>query len=154
MSYIDNNLLPNEQILFRTKKHFIIFFIPVVWTILALIAAMYMYDNPILSKLYWLPWIIAVVFWGYAWLEYQFSDFAVTDKRIMMREGFFTRHTNEMRIATISQVNVEQTLVGQLLNYGTVSINAFGAYDVYTLIAKPTQFQRMVNARIDKVQGG
>lgn len=38
-----------------------------------------------------------------------------------------------------------------MLNYGIVSINAFGAYDTYTMIAQPFKFQRAVNQELDKI---
>lgn len=149
MSYIDKNLLPDERILFRTKKHVIIFLIPLFWTIFSIYASSYMRSNPILVKLDWTPWVVALIFWGYSGLEYIFSEFAVSNKRVMMREGFFYRHTNEMRLVTISQVNVDQSLLGQILDYGIVSINAFGAFDAYPMIAKPFTFQKYVNEQLD-----
>lgn len=151
MSYIDKNLLPDERILFRTRKHWIIFFLPIVWTFFAIPITSYMQANPILTRLSWIPWVLAFLFWAYLWLEYITSDFAITNKRVMMREGFFNRHANEMRLSAISQVNVDQSLLGQMLNYGTVSINAFGAYDAYQLIANAFQFQKTVNVELDKL---
>ncbi len=150
MNYIDKNLLPGEMILFCTKKHLIIFFFPVVWLIFSIFAYSYMHANEILSSLAWTPWFLALIFWAYMGLNYFFSEFAVTNKRVMMREGFFYRHCNEMRLSAISQVNIDQSLLGQILNYGTVSINAFGAFDEYTLIARPFQFQKTVNEQMDK----
>lgn len=150
MTYIDRNLLPGEQILFRTKKHLIIFFFPVVWLIFSVYATAYMQANPILNKLAILPWIFAAFFWLQVGINYITSEFAVTNKRIMMREGFFTRHTNEMRISTISQVNVDQSILGQLLDYGRVTIQAFGALDSFSTLAHPGRFQRSVNEQIDK----
>ena len=63
MTYLDKNLLPNEQILFRTKKHLIIFFFPALWTIFCFYADQYMRQNPILAHIVWIPWIIAAIFW-------------------------------------------------------------------------------------------
>lgn len=151
MSYLDRNLLPDERILFRTKKHIIIFFFPGILTVFSIYAMGYMSSNPILSKLMFAPWVVTLIFWAYTWLEYVTSEFAVTNKRVMMREGFFNRHSTEMRLTTISQVNVDQSLTGQLLNYGTVSLNAFGAFDAFSLIAKPYVFQRSVNDQLDKL---
>ena len=151
MKYIDKNLLPNEKILFRTKKHIIIFIFPLILTFFSFYADHYAEVNPILIKLRWIPWFITLIFWAYTGLDYMTSEFAVTNRRIMMREGFFYRHTNETRLNTISQVNVNQSLLGQLLNYGTVVINAFGAFDAFTLIAKPDVFQRYVNQEVDQL---
>ena len=149
MSYIDRNLLPSETIIFRTRKSIIIFLVPFILTALALFVSPYMLNNPLLEKLVFAPWIIVGLFWSVNLLEYFTSEYAVTDKRIMMREGFFTRHANEMRLTAISQVNVDQSLIGMMLNYGTVSINAFGAFDAYPLISSPFRFQKTVNQQLD-----
>jgi uncharacterized membrane protein YdbT with pleckstrin-like domain len=151
MSYIDKNLLPDEKILFRTRKHFMVFFFPAAWVLFSVYAVTFMQSNPILIKLDWVPWLIALLLWSQVALDWVSSEFAVTNKRVMMREGFFTRHTNEMRISAISQVNVDQSLIGQMLNYGTVSINAFGAYDAFSMVAHPFTFQKYVNEQLDKL---
>jgi uncharacterized membrane protein YdbT with pleckstrin-like domain len=150
MNYIDKNLLPGEEVLFRTKKHLIIFFYPLVVAVLAIYATQYMLNNFFLEKIAVVPAVVALLFWVSAGLEYWMSEFVVTNKRVMMKEGFFYRHATEVRLNTISQVNIGQSLLGQFLNYGTVAINAFGAYDVYSLIAHPYAFQKCVNTQIDK----
>lgn len=150
MSYIDKNLLSDEKIIFRTKKHVIMFFWPVVLLVFAIYSNVYMVHHIVLNNLVWLPWVVVFLFFSYVGLDYLTSEFAVSNKRIMMREGFFTRHTNEMRLTAISQVNVDQSLLGQILNYGVISINAFGAFDAFPLIAKPFEFQRHVNEQLDK----
>lgn len=150
MGYIDKNLLPDEQIIFRTKKHRIIFFYPVVWLIISVFATIYMKDNFILSRLIFLPWVAGAFFWASVALDYFSSDFAITNKRVMMREGFFYRHANEMRISTIAQVNVDQSPLGQILGYGIVTIHAFGAQDGYNMIDKPFEFQRAAQLEMDR----
>lgn len=151
MSYIDRNLLPDEQILFRTKKHIIIFLFPLLVTLVSFYAIDYMHNNPMLIKLEWVPLLITFIFWANVGLEYMTSEFVVTSKRVMMREGFFNRHTNELRLTAISQVTVDQSIIGQLFNFGIVSINAFGAYDSFSTLSKPVEFQQSVNAQLDKV---
>ena len=151
MSYIDKNLLPDERICFRTRKHLIIFFFPVAWTLFSIYLDTLMKTNIFLAKVAWAPWLVALIYWLYIWLEYITAEFAVTDKRVMMREGFFHLHMNETRLSAISQVNVNQGILGRIFNFGMVSINAFGAYDAFTLIAQPLNFQNQVNQQIDKV---
>lgn len=154
MGYIDNNLVADERIVFRTRKSLFIFFFPFIWTVFAWYASDYMNANSILRQLNWIPAGLTLLFWAYVWLEYNFSEFAVTNKRIMMREGFFVRHANEMRLSTVSQVAIDQGLIGQVLNYGIVTISAFGAADSFTMIDKPGAFQRAVNQELDKVIAG
>lgn len=154
MSYIDRNLLPDERIVFRTKKHLIIFSMPVLVLIFSAYIATFMGNNPILEHVQWVPWVVTLLIWGCVGLNYYSSEFAVTNKRVMMREGFITRHSNELRLSAISQVNVDQNLIGQMLNFGTVSINAFGAADGYTIIDHPNVFQKAVNEQLDRVVSG
>ena len=148
MSYIDNNLLPDERSVFRTKKYLILFLVPAIFFLCSIAASAYMRSNAMLLPLEWAPWVVTLVFWAHAGLQYYFSEYAVTNKRILLREGFVYRHTAELQVATISQVNVEQSLLGQWLNYGSVGINAFGAVDFYHLVADPYGFQRCVNAQL------
>jgi uncharacterized membrane protein YdbT with pleckstrin-like domain len=152
MSYIDRNLLSDERILFRVRKHYIIFFVPIVIALFSVYAANYMHNNLILAKLVFVPVLVALIVWAYVGLEYVTSEYAVTTKRVMMREGFFYRHANEVRLTTISQVKVDQSLLGQLLNYGTISINAFGAFDSFPLISHPFEFQKQVNQQLDNLK--
>lgn len=154
MSYIERNLLPDERVLFRTKKHIIIFLLPVLLLIFSAYATSYMAANDVLAAVQWAPWFVTVLIWCNVGLNYITSEFVVTNKRVLMREGFFVRHSNELRLATISQVNVEQSIFGQILNYGTVSLNAFGAFDAFPLIAKPFLFQKAVNQQLDQVVSG
>jgi uncharacterized membrane protein YdbT with pleckstrin-like domain len=154
MSYVERNLLGDEKVIFMTKKHLIIFFIPAAVTLVALIAIPFMTHNPILRGLEWLPWTVALILWAYAGLEYWTSEFAVTNQRILMREGFFYRHASDMRLHSISQINVVQDPIGQLLKYGTISLNAFGAYDDFSYIAHANEFKNAVNEQLYKIGQG
>lgn len=147
---MDKNLLPDEQIQFRTKKHLIIFLIPVVFAILSVVASYYMQFNSVLVRFIWAPWLVTIILWGHKGLEYMTSEFVITNKRVMMREGFFNRHATELRLNTISQVNVDQNLLGQILNYGNIVINSFGAFDSFSFIAEPFNFQKNINIQLDK----
>lgn len=151
MNNIGKKLLPEEEIIFQTKKHLIIFFFPVLWIIFSFFATGYMMDSPILIKVIWAPWVVGILFFLSVWIAYATSCFAVTNKRLIMQEGFFSRHANEMRLSAISQVNIDQTLLGRICGYGTVTINAFGAFDAFTVVSKPNTLQQAINAEIDKV---
>lgn len=150
MSKIEKNLLPDEQILYRTRKHWIIFFAPAVW---ALAAVIFVFNsNPWVVMAAIAPAAAAVILGFGKWLDYITSEFVLTNKRVMMREGFFTRHTSELRLATVSNMNVDQSLIGQFFDYGTVITSPFGGKeDVFTEIAHPFEFQRQVQMQLDKV---
>lgn len=151
MSYIDDNLLPGEKISYRTKKSLIVFLYPVFWSVAVVL--FFVPANPMIHKLAFAPAILAVFYWVNQYLIYRFSDFAITNIRILMREGFFIRHTNDTRLSAIANVTVNQSLVGMLLSYGTVFINSFGGErDPFREIDSPVQFQKQLQAQLYAMQ--
>lgn len=150
MSTINKNLLSDEQIVYRAKKHWIIFLAPFVWLLATLF---FLFNpNPLVVKLAVVPAFAAVVLGLNKWLQYITSEFVLTNKRILMREGFFTRHSTELRLGTVSNMNVDQGLLGQLLDFGTVLINPFGGVvDQFTEIARPFEFQKQTQMQLDKI---
>lgn len=151
MSYIDKNLIADEHIVYRTKKSWIIFFLPGLWLLAALICAVN--SNQLVVKLSFLPFAAAIFTGLNQWLIYRTSDYAVTNKRIMMKEGFFVRRSNETRLSSISNVSTSQSLLGQFFNYGAVFINVFGGdIDSFTDIDSPSEFKRQVQQQLDNTQ--
>lgn len=150
MSILDKNLLPDEQITFRTKKSMIIFLIPVILTLFTLFFLVN--SNPYVFKISFLPAIAAAISWLTQSLLYNTSEFAVTTKRIIMREGFFIRHTNDTRLSTIANISVDQGLLGQMLDYGTVILHAFGGdADPFMQIAAPNEFRKQMQIQLDRL---
>jgi len=152
MSYLDKNILPNEQIIYRTRKNWIIFSTPLFWT---LISAFFYFNSYIIQihEIAFIPAIAALLYWIKQLLLYYFSEFAVTNMRVLMREGFFIRRTNDTRLASLANVTVNQSLLGQVLNYGTVVINSFGGEkDPFNQINSPAQFQKKIQMALYQMQ--
>lgn len=149
MNYIDQTLLPDEKVLYRTKKHYIIFLQPLLWT---LGACIFLFNsNPIVIKTGLVFLLIAACSWINMWLNYIVSEFAVTNQRIIMREGFFLKHTNETLISTLANLNVTQNILGQLLGYGVVTLKTFGGNDdPFTDIPQPFEFKKRLQEQQSK----
>lgn len=168
MGYIDNSLSPDEKIVYRTKKHVIIFMVPVVFLLFTCLLCteihfVAMMNNtffmvtrqfPYLEHIHRLPALFMLLLTAYSgmqqWLIYTTSDYVVTNRRVVMKEGFFARFTSDSRLATVSHVTVDQNLLAQLWNYGTLTINGFGGnQDRFVQVANPSAFQRAVQTQLD-----
>lgn len=150
MSYLEKNLLPDEQIIYRTKKNLIVFLPPSLW----IIGMLAVFFSPLpYVHLFAFAFAIAAFATGSSQLlNYLTSDFAVTTKRVVMKEGFFIRHVNETRLATVANISVNQSLLGQVLNYGTVILHTFGGdADRFTEIDNPNEFKNRLQEQLDKV---
>lgn len=53
---------------------------------------------------------------------YYCTIFSVTDYRLIYRVGFISRDSRDLLLHNIDYVRVEQTILGRLLNYGTMTV--------------------------------
>ena len=50
----------------------------------------------------------------------------MTDRRIIYKRGFITRHTEEMNMDKVASVDVDQSILGRMLDYGTIHVLGTG----------------------------
>jgi len=123
VSYVHNNLISDEVVVFETNRHWINFF---SWRSLFTLGL--------------LPLI-----------EYWTSEFACTNKRVVMKVGLIRRETLELNLQRIESVNVDQSLMGRLLGYGTVTIiGTGGTREPFPRIAHPLEFRKAVQEQLSR----
>lgn len=71
------------------------------------------------------------------------SEFAITNKLIIIKVGLISRRTLEMNLSKIESVNVDQGILGRMLGYGTiVVIGTGGTKEPFASIADPMNFRK------------
>jgi uncharacterized membrane protein YdbT with pleckstrin-like domain len=108
-SYVDDNLLPQEKVVYRAHTS--------LWSLTPLI----------LLGLLLLIVVVGLYFLIVAWIRYRTTEFAVTDRRIIAKTGLVSRRTVEMFLDKVESLNVDQTVPGRVFDYGTVTIRGTGA---------------------------
>jgi uncharacterized membrane protein YdbT with pleckstrin-like domain len=80
----------------------------------------------------------------------QTTEFAVTDQRLISKHGVFTRYTNEIPLASLENVNLQQDVVARLFDYGKLEINGSGGSPMWTHpLQDPVSFRAAISeARI------
>ncbi len=153
MSYVDDNLVPGECVTYRARLHWKIFTLGALLVVLALIAVTLAALQKDTARLA-LFWIAAVAFAGGAvslftgWLKYRSNEFAVTDKRVIIKTGMFNRHTMETLLTKVENISVEQNLWGRMLGYGTIRVTGTGGTtEPFAHIANPLEFRKHVQAQ-------
>ncbi len=51
----------------------------------------------------------------------------MTDKRVIAKTGFISRNTVELFLDKVEALNVEQSVLGRVFDFGTVAIHGTGA---------------------------
>ena len=150
MSYVDKHLAPDEHVVFVTRLH------PVIFTSAAgfaafvvLAAALIIRHNDLPSETNRLVALvggaIAVVSLIPPFVRWQTSEFAVTDRRVLVKVGFLSVHTVELLLAKVEAIGVDQTLGGRLLGYGTLRITGTGGtVESFPLVAWPLMLRDAV----------
>ena len=84
-----------------------------------------------------------LVFLAVAYVRYRSFELGVTTKRVVVKRGFISRQTVEMNLSKVESIQVEQSALGRLFNYGTLIVAGTGAsHAPLTGIAEPMAFRK------------
>ena len=150
--YIDEILQPGEKVLYSTNAHWIFYWPAIAAWIVVLILLAVGAAVPPLVPLNWavaaVIAVAAVYFTIRGWFHRLTTETDVTDRRVVHKTGFIQRRTFEMALDKIESVDVNQTILGRLLNYGDVTILGVGeGKQVIPTIASPLAFRSAITAR-------
>jgi hypothetical protein len=83
-------------------------------------------------------------------LRYHNSEFAVTNKRIIVKTGYLFLRTIEILLQKIEAIEVSQDIFGKLCNYGTITvIGTGGTNESFCTIGYPLAFRRAIEMQAD-----
>jgi uncharacterized membrane protein YdbT with pleckstrin-like domain len=142
MSYVESNLLPDEEILYRANIHWIVYLKSMG---ICLVSLLFMFSADTIY-LGFIGLIVAGAFWLIAWLKVVTTELVVTSKRIIAKVGFIRRNTIELNLNKVESISVNQTIIARILNYGTVVIHGTGNSRLpVAQISKPLKFRNESN---------
>ena len=108
-SYIDGALIKDEKVIYTGHVS--------LWSLAPLI---------ILGFLFLAAWGIGLTFWLVAFIRYKTTELAFTNKRVIAKFGFISRHTVELNISKVESIQVKQGILGRIFNFGTLIISGAG----------------------------
>ena len=152
--YIDDILQPGEKVLYSTNAHWIFYFPAIVaWIavgVLLVLSRMTATEGLILTCLASAAVVaIAALYWTVkAWFHRWTTETDVTNMRVVHKTGFIKRRSFEMALDKIESVDVDQSILGRLMNYGDVTVNGVGegTQNIPT-IAAPLAFRSAITTR-------
>ncbi len=114
-TYVDNHLIRDESVVIETNYHWVIF--------ISLRGIFTLFLAPVIDR------------WQ--------SEFVITNRRIIIKTGFIARRTVEMNLSKIESVNVDQSVMGRILSYGSITIiGTGGTRETFHNISKPLEFRK------------
>jgi uncharacterized membrane protein YdbT with pleckstrin-like domain len=117
--YVEGNLVPGEQVVYETKNHWMIF--------VSIRAVLTLFIGPL--------------------IEMASNEFAITNKRVLVKEGLIARRGIDMAVSKVESVSVNQSILGRILGYGTIVIRGTGGTnEPFHKIANPMEFRKQFQA--------
>ena len=152
--YIDDILQPGEKVLYSTNAHWI-FYWPAIaaWIVAAVLLVLSratVTEGIVLLCLSASAVVaLAALYWTFtAWFHRWTTETDVTNLRVVHKTGFIKRRTFEMSLDKIESVDVNQSILGRILNYGDVTIMGVGeGRETIRTIASPLAFRNFITAR-------
>ena len=152
--YIDDILQPGEKVLYSTNAHWIFYLPAIAAWILAVV--LFFLSRATVTESIVLLYLsaaavaaIAALYWTFkAWFHRWTTETDVTNLRVVHKTGFIKRRTFEMSLDKVESVDVDQSILGRLLNYGNVTVRGVGeGAETITTIASPLDFRNHITAR-------
>jgi uncharacterized membrane protein YdbT with pleckstrin-like domain len=132
VAYPDDLLVEDEQVVVHRHPHWKMLVVPVV--VLLLVVGVASFLAALVSAQSWASWAwlglaaagVALVgrFTVFPVVRLRTTHFVVTDRRVLVREGVFTRHGMDIPLKRISSVQFRQSLSERMLGAGTLVIES------------------------------
>lgn len=150
-SYVDKVLQPNESVLATGHMHWIVYAKGAALIVLGLVCLLLPLTGSAAMLLRVVGGLIVVaglVALLQSWIRKVTTEVAVTNKRVIKKTGLIQRLTAEMNMDKVESVDVDQSILGRLLDYGTIVIRGTGSgLEGLRYIANPLALRSAIIAR-------
>ena len=148
MSYIQRVLQPSEQVRHISSIHWIVYW-PGAGVALLAVVAYWLSDTRLLPGIWrftaYALALVAVVLLIQRWFQCWVTEIAVTNRRVIYKKGLIQRETNEMNMDKVESVQIDQSILGRMLDYGNVTILGTGeGFETLRTIGKPIELRNSI----------
>jgi uncharacterized membrane protein YdbT with pleckstrin-like domain len=150
MGYIRHVLQPGETVRYQGSTHWMLYFPAILLAAAGIVTLILTWGAPqpygllIAIACLVIAFVLAIRAWWMRWT----TEIAVTDRRVIYVQGFFERKSIEVHMNQIESVDVDQTLLGRLFNYGDVTIHGTGTtYEPLRAADRPIALRNEIIAR-------
>lgn len=132
MSYIAKRLAPGETIVYAGRFHWIQ--TVYAWTALVLLGII----------------LIGIFLWLAELIRLATTEFVVTNRRVMLKTGFFQVKVEELTLGSVEGAELDQSLIGRIFGFGKLTMRGKGdTHIVFPDMAHASAFRSAVEgARI------
>jgi uncharacterized membrane protein YdbT with pleckstrin-like domain len=134
MSYLEESLSKDEVIFKVFKFHWIIKLVIFLCLILSLIT----FGITLIIALYFVIMLYT-------------TEQAITNKRVVFKNGLIARKTEEMNLNRVETVEVEQSILGRIFGYGDVKLTGTGSsFVIFKFVEDPLEVRKIITEALSE----
>ena len=145
MSYTQKSLIDGEKIISSTSFSYKMLLISFTfYAILSISVAIGL--SPVAGG-YFFGFLMLFQIKGY--ISFISSEFSITSKKVLSKSGLISRQTDELPIHKVEGIDVNQGILGRILNIGNVVITGTGTQTVvFEGIDNPVEVKKSLQAAL------
>jgi len=156
-------LLPGENLILKDHPHWIVIVKSLVGPIILLIVAAVVDFTVTKTGITHFRTIVSLAAIAIAglwlivvWIRWQATAYTLTDQRIRIETGVFGRQSKMIPIDRVQDCTTKQSLIGRMLGYGRVEVDAAGSQGAEVLdhLPNPAVFRDQVFVQSEKRRTG
>jgi uncharacterized membrane protein YdbT with pleckstrin-like domain len=156
MSYVNSVLQPGERVIRLGRLHWIMYWHAILFAALTVLFAAWgsaIGMGAMMSFVAMAFGVLTVVSFVIVWFIRWTTEIAVTDRRFIYKRGFINRHTVEVNMDKVAGVDVDQSILGRILDYGTIRVvgtggpQASSGIDGVDRVASPLALRNAITAK-------
>jgi len=160
--YADTLLSDGEQVMMRTRQHWLATIIDARYPWLLLLASLVLLvlqtnlsdgqAKDVLGYVILASIVISLAWLAKTYLAWWSQDYMITNRRVLKVEGIINKRSGDSSLEKINDAVLEQHLLGRMLNYGDLDIltAADTGIDHYRMLNRAPAFKReMLNQKHD-----
>ena len=161
-----SKLLPGENLVLQHHPHWITLVKSVVVPIVLFLAVVVADFTLLGPDGYYVPKLrtfltlgvlaLALLWFIVVWIRWQSITYSLSDQRITIQSGVFSRQEKIVPIDRVQDCSTRQSLIGRMLGYGRVEVDAAGAQGAEVLdhLPSPGDFRDQVFVHSEKRRTG
>ena len=155
MLYVQQSLGPDEELVHHARFHWMYTlqaFMAIFWgmaaSVLVIVGSVFMYKqmgklppdinwldavrylHPGLRIMSFVVFVLGLLSFAQMMVIKATTEIAVTNSRLIYKRGLIARQVGEMSVDRIEGVNVLQSILGRILNYGRLAVRGMGIGEV------------------------
>lgn len=113
----------DDNVVYVAGLHWILFFWPAMLALLGMFLGIQFASLKEVS----IFMVLFAMAWGViTWMTFHFSSVTINKKHVVLRTGVLVRQTIDMTMSKIETIDIRQSILGSLFQYGTLVITGTG----------------------------